>query len=704
VLETMRECLQDVFDVPGLRALLGDLAAGRIRVVEVETPRPSPFASSLLFSYVGAFLYEGDAPLAERRAAALSVDSALLAELLGQAELRELLDPEAIEAVERRVGWLTEERRLRDAEAVADALRVLGPLSDDELTARGGEREWVEQLVSDRRAVSLRLATGQRWVAVEDLARLRDALGVPLPPGVPGAFAAPVPDPVGDLVSRYARTHGPFTTPDAAAALGLGPAVVAGTLDRLSTTGRLVPGAYRPGGSEPEWCDADVLRQIRRASLAIAQRAVEPVPAERLATFLPAWQQVSGQGISGQRSGSGIDDLYHVLEQLAGATAPASEWERSILPARVPGYRPAWLDELTGSGDVVWFGAGGLPQADGWVGFVPADQLPTLLPSPSEAEEATDAHTALLDLFGDGVALLTRGVHSAMTGYTSDVVDSALWDLVWAGVLTNDSLAALRVRLGGRGRQTSPRSVGRRQGRRPGRPAAADGVPGRWFRVSEPSASPTLRAHATAQALLGRHGVLTRGAAAAEGVSGGFAAVYRVMAAMEDAGQVQRGYFVEGLGVAQFAGSTAVDRLRNIEDRAAGVLALAATDPANPYGAALPWPAAPDTHRPGRKAGATVVLDDGGLALFVERGGKSLITWCDSADGRAASAVAALVAAVRTGHRPPLHVHQVDGVPVHTSPWRDVLQQGGLLLTPRGLRLRQDRGRAPAALSPDSSS
>ena len=695
VLETMRECLQDVFDVPGLRALLADLDAGRIRIVEVETPRPSPFARSLLFSYVGAFLYEGDAPLAERRAAALSVDSTLLAELLGQAELRELLDPEAIAMVERRVGWLTDERRLRDAEAVADALRVLGPLSGDELTTRGGEHAWAQQLAESRRAVALRLPTGERWVAVEDLARLRDALGVPLPPGVAGAFAAPVPDPVGDLVSRYARTHGPFTTADVTAALGLGPAVVAGALDRLSTTGRLVPGAFRPGGREPEWCDADVLRQIRRASLAIAQRAVEPVPAERLAAFLPTWQEVSRQEVSRQESSrAGVDDLYRVLEQLAGVTAPASEWERSILPARVRGYRPAWLDEITGSGDVVWFGAGGLPQGDGWVGFVPADQISTLLPVPTVVDDATDVHAALLDLFGDGVALLTRGVHSSLSRYTADVVDGALWDLVWAGALTNDSLAALRVRIGGRGRQAAPRPVGRRQGRRPGRSTAAEGVPGRWFRVFEPPASPTLRAHATAQALLRRHGVLTRGAAAAERVSGGFAAVYRVMAAMEDAGQVQRGYFVEGLGVAQFAGSAAVDRLRTLDDRAGQVLALAATDPANPYGAALSWPATPDTHRPGRKAGATVVLDGDGLALFAERGGKSLITWCDVADGRAPPAVTALVAAVRSGHRPPLHIQQVDGVPVHTSPWRDVLTDGGLVLTPRGLRLRPERTRA----------
>ncbi|MCZ3390230.1 MAG: ATP-dependent helicase [Actinomycetia bacterium] len=691
VLETMRECLQDVFDVPGLRELLADLATGKIRVVEVETQRPSPFARSLLFSYVGAFLYEGDAPLAERRAAALSVDTALLAELLGQAELRELLDPDAIALVERRVGWLTDERRLRDAEAVADALRVLGPLSDDDLLARGGQLSWANELVESRRAVSVRIRAGQRWVAVEDLARLRDALGIPLPPGVSGAFAASVSDPVGDLVSRYARTNGPFTTADAAQSLGLGPAVVSAALDQMATSGRVVAGAFRPGGSGPEWCDADVLRQIRRASLAIAQRAVEPVPAERLATFLPQWQGVGGAAI-------GVDGLYRVIEQLAGATAPASEWERSILATRVRGYQPAWLDQLTGSGDVVWFGAGALPQGDGWVGFVPAEQSALILPAPAAVDDRTDAHAALLELFGDGVALLTRGVHASLSAYPSDVVDTALWDLVWAGLLTNDSLAALRSRQGTRrtafGRSTP--SVGSRSPTRTGRmtrtsrPVVADAVPGRWFRVNEPPASTTLRAHATAAALLGRHGVLTRGSAAAEGVPGGFAATYRVLAAMEDAGRVQRGYFIEGLGAAQFAGSAAVDQLRT-EDTAQRVHALAGTDPANPYGAALPWPSSPASHLPGRKAGATVIIDEAGLALFVERGGRSLLSWCLPGSDRAGAATAALVSAVRSGHRPALHLLKVDGAEIHPSPWRQPLQQAGFLLTPRGLRLRTDR-------------
>ena len=704
VLETMRECLQDVFDVPGLRDLLTDLDRGRMQIVEVETQQPSPFARSLLFSYVGAFLYEGDAPLAERRAAALSVDATLLAELLGQAELRELLDPDAIALVERRVGWLTDERRLRDPEAVADALRVLGPLSDDDLVSRGADPAWASALVNTNRALFLRLPAGERLVAVEDLARLRDAIGIPLPPGISGAFTASVADPVGDLVSRFARTHGPFATNDAAHDLSLGPAVVDTALQRLAASGRVVAGAFRPGETGAEWCDAEVLRQIRRASLALAQQAAEPVASEALATFLPAWQGVNPGG----RAGS-VDDLYRSIEQLGAVTAPASEWERSILPARLPGYQPVWLDELTGSGDVMWFGAGGLPQRDGWIGFVTADQMSTLLPQPVAIDTPTEAQSAVLDLFGDGVALLTRGVHSALPGYSSDVVDEALWDLVWTGVLTNDSLASVRTRLGRR-RSRSHRvapptstSTSRRRalgaGRRSHRVPPGEQIPGRWFRVATELAAPTLRAHALSEALLSRHGVLTRGSVATENVSGGFAAVYRVMAAMEDAGRVQRGYFVEGLGAAQFAGSAAVDQIRRSATAGepsgaiSAAIVLAATDPANPYGAALAWPASADAHRPGRKAGATVVLDDRGLALFVERGGRSLLTWSEAESPRAAAAADALARAVRTGRRPPLHVQRVDGTAISSSAWRHHLQEAGFLLTPRGLRLRPDRSR-----------
>ncbi|MFL6181548.1 MAG: helicase-related protein, partial [Actinomycetes bacterium] len=693
VLETMRECLQDVFDVPGLRSLQSRLATGGVRVLEVETPRASPFARSLLFSYVGAFLYEGDAPLAERRAAALTVDTGLLAELLGQAELRELLDPEAITTVERRVSWRTEERRLRDAEAVADALRVLGPLSDSDLLERGAEPAFMTELEASRRALQLRVAGTMRWVAVEDLSRLRDALGIPLPPGVSGAFAHSVLDPVGDLVARFARTHGPFTTQQCATTLGLGPAVVHETLGRLASKGQVVAGAFRPGGTGPEWCDADVLRQIRRASLALAQQSIEPVVAERMATFLPGWQRItSASKTSALSSTAGVDAVYQVVDQLAGALAPASEWERSILPARVPGYRTEWLDELTASGDVIWYGSGALPSDDGWLALLPADQAAALLPDPLPLVDPTDVHTALLNLFPEGAALLTRAVFESISQHPRDVVDTALWDLVWSGHLSNDSLAAVRRRSSGvrgsttaRPRAASPR-LARRQSRRASPRLPADQVPGRWYLIPSDRENPTVRGHASAEALLLRHGVVTRGVAASERVPGGYAALYRVLATMEDAGHTRRGYFIEGLGAAQFGTGAAVDEIRRDAPEASFV--LAATDPASPYGAALPWPTSPIGHLPGRKAGATVVLDQHGLTFFIERGGKSMLTWTDPTDPRAMVAAASLVSAVKSGRRPPLHLQKVDGVDVHQSPWRSTLTEAGFLVTPRGLRLR----------------
>ncbi|MFD7099597.1 Lhr family ATP-dependent helicase, partial [Streptomyces xanthophaeus] len=379
VLEAVRECLQDVFDVPGLTELMGDIEARRVRLVEVTTPEPSPFARSLLFGYVAQFLYEGDSPLAERRAAALSLDSRLLAELLGQAELRELLDAQVLEELERELQWLTEDRRAKDAESVADLLRMLGPLTDAELTARGAEPAWAPELGAARRALRVRIAGTDHWAAIEDAGRLRDALGTALPVGVPEAFTEPVKDPLGDLLARYARTHGPFTTAAVATRFGLGTAVTDGALHRLAAAGRVVQGEFHPSGIGQEWCDAQVLRRLRRRSLAALRQELEPVPPAALATFLPQWQHLGG-------ALRGIDGLARAVEQLQGAPVPASALERLILPSRVSGYSPALLDELTTSGEVVWAGAGALPGKDGWVSLYLADAAPLLLPPPHPLE------------------------------------------------------------------------------------------------------------------------------------------------------------------------------------------------------------------------------------------------------------------------------------------------------------------------------
>ncbi|MFF7333781.1 ATP-dependent helicase [Streptomyces sp. NPDC008150] len=794
VLEAVRECLQDVFDVPGLTELMGDIESRRVRLVEVTTPEPSPFARSLLFGYVAQFLYEGDSPLAERRAAALSLDSHLLAELLGRAELRELLDADVLAELESELQWRTEDRRIKDAEGVADLLRMLGPLTEAELAERGADPAWAGELARARRAIQVRIAGADHWASIEDAGRLRDALGTALPVGVPEAFTEPVKDPLGDLLARYARTHGPFTSTAAAARFGLGVAVTDGALHRLASNGRVVQGEFHPAGIGQEWCDATVLRRLRRRSLAALRHELEPVPPPALAQFLPQWQHIGpGHGLRG------ADGLVRAVEQLQGASVPASALERLVLPSRVGGYTPALLDELTAAGEIVWAGAGSLPGKDGWVSLYVADTAPLLLPPPHPLEP-TALHESVLGALRGGYGLFFRQIADQVRATTHpDATDpqlaDALWDLAWSGRLTNDTLAPLRALLGSgrtagstahRARRTVPRgrygtlTAAARTASRTGPPTVA----GRWSLLPEREPDPTVRAHALARTLLDRHGVVTRGAVGAEGVEGGFSAVYRVLSVFEDSGQARRGYVVEGLGAAQFAMDGAVDRLRAVatarergtvapppepepafgggspdgfplqdfagpgagswargsaftddfaETAAAGTapdeapggsarppapwesparrgggdrsgrtaaasraVVLAAADPANAYGAALPWPESPTEagHKPGRKAGSLVVLVDGELTLYVERGGKTLLAWPADPDGAAGDdprlgpAAEALAAAARAGSLGTLTVERVNGASALNAPLGTLLEGAGFVATPRGLRLR----------------
>ncbi|WP_406295940.1 ATP-dependent helicase [Embleya sp. NBC_00888] len=710
VLETMRECLQDVFDVPGLTGLMRDIATRAVRIVEVTTTEPSPFARSLLFGYVAQFMYEGDSPLAERRAAALALDSRLLAELLGQAELRELLDPQVLARTEAELQRLAEDRRVRDAEGVADLLRLLGPLTTAEVAARATgafESDWLTGLEDARRVIRVRIAGEERWAGIEDAGRLRDALGTPLPVGVPEAFTEPVKDPLGDLLARHARTHGPFRAGEAAARFGLGVAVTTGTLERLAAGGQVVSGEFRPGGSGLEWCGAEVLRMLRRRSLAALRHEVEPVPPVALARFLTAWQGVGASGVRGP------DGLVRVIEQLQAASVPASALEKLVLPSRVVDYHPAMLDELCAAGEVVWAGHGALPGKDGWLSLCLADAAPYLLPPPVPLE-TTSLHTAILAALSGGYALFFRQLTERLelpAPASEAAIAEALWDLVWSGRVTGDTLTPLRALLGSgrtsgstahRARRATPR--GRYAGLSRGRPVASGRtgpptVAGRWSLAPAPEPDPTRRAHALAETLLDRHGVVTRGAVVAEGSPGGFAAAYKVLSVFEDGGRVRRGYFVEGLGAAQFAADGAVDRLRALQSASErrephelpGAVVLAAADPANPYGAALAWPDRPGEtgggHRPGRKAGALVVLLDGEPILYIERGGRTLLSWTDDPD-RVGPAAEALAHAVRAGALGKLTVERADGAEVLTSSLGKALEAAGFHATPRGLRLR----------------
>ncbi|MBM4599991.1 ATP-dependent helicase [Rhodococcus hoagii] len=702
LLETVRECLQDVYDLPALRDLFGRIARRQIRMVEVETATPSPFASSLLFDYVGAFMYEGDSPLAERRAAALSLDSTLLAELLGRVELRELLDADVIAKAERELQRLTPERHARDVEGMADLLRLLGPVTTEEAAERSTADPvpWLDELVAHRRALRVSFAGRQWWTAVEDAARLRDGLGVPLPIGTPAAFIEPVDDPLGDLLGRYARTHGPFTVSEAAERFGIGSAVARDVLARLANEKRVVEGEFRPGASGSEWCDAEVLRRLRRRSLAAAREEVEPVSTATLGRFLPGWQHVGG-------SLRGLDGVVTVVEQLAGVPVPASALESLILASRVRDYSPAMLDELTATGEVLWSGAGQISGKDGWVSLHLADSSPLTLATPAEID-LTDLHRSILDTLAGGGAYFFRQLSDTVQSTDDTALAAALWDLVWAGYIGNDTLAPLRALLSDTSRATpshrTPRRAPRAHAyRRLGRPTmpTRSGPPtagGRWSLLPEPEPDPTLRAHATADLLLERYGVVTRGSVVAEEVPGGFASMYKVLTGFEDGGRCRRGYFVDTLGGAQFSTPDVVDRLRTHSDSIEGrhttapAVTLAASDPANPYGAALPWPqsmAGDDApkHRPGRKAGGLVSLVDGELVLFVERGGRTVLTFTDDI-GVLRTAAESLAATVKRGGIDKVVVEKVDGATIHGNDFAPLLTEVGFSATPRGFRLR----------------
>ncbi|WP_288871199.1 ATP-dependent helicase [uncultured Microbacterium sp.] len=703
ILETLREVLQDVYDLPSLRTLATSIADRRIRLIETEPGQPSPYARDLLFGYVGAFMYEGDSPLAERRAAALSVDPALLGELLGTVELRELLDPDVIAQFEREAQRLDPDRRARGLEGVADLLRMLGPLDAEEVAARldpdstdgATAAALLDQLIAARRAIPVTVAGAGRVAAIEDAGRLRDALGAALPTGIPVAFLEPVADPLGDLVARHARTHGPFTTDAVAARFGLGAAVARHTLQRLETAGRLTSGYFLPtaagSGDDLEWCDSEVLRRLRMRSLAAIRGSVEPVSPEAYARFLPDWQHLG-------RPLEGVDGVLTVIEQFAGVPIPASAWESLVLPSRVRDYSPAMLDELTSAGEVIWSGHGTLPGRDGWVSLHPADLAPFTLPEP-EAEIAVDSLEArILQSLQIGGAYFAAQLKEMTAAENEQSVLEALWSLTWSGHVTNDTFAPIRSLLAGgsqahKVKRKAPRARtyrGMSLTRTAPRPTS---IGGRWSLLPETEKDASRRATVTAGLLLDRYGVVTRGAVQAEGVPGGFAQAYRVLAGFEEAGHCRRGYVIEKLGAAQFAASGTVDRLRTYAGLAdpppRTAVTLAATDPANPYGAALGWPKLEGvSHRPGRKAGALVVLVDGALVLSLERGGRTVLSFSD--DGEMLRAAAAdLAATARSRRLDTLTVEKVNGEGVYGTELALALQEAGFVQTPRGFTLRK---------------
>ena len=660
VLETYRECLQDVFDLGALRGILRGIQTRSLSVVEVESASASPFASSLLFEYVATYMYEDDTPPEERRAQALSLDRDLLRELMGVEELRELLDTGAIEQVESSL-----RPRPRNTDELHDLLRRSGPLLDDEY-----DRGFAETLLRERRAVRVRLGEQDLFAAIEDAGLVRDAFGAVPPGGVPDVFLEPVERALRAVLRRYARTHGPFTTGEIADRFGLEHGRVDAELASLELDDELVRGELRPGGTEREWCDPEVLRRIRRATLAVLRREVEPAEQAAFGRFLPAWHGI------GRRQG-----LREALVPLQGMPLPATLWESEVLPRRVPGFRSAELDALCASGEVVWVGAG-LDR----VAVYFRDDARLLGPPPADPVPESSAASTIRKALAQRALFWADLVEA--TGLAAQDVLSSVWELVWAGEVTNDSWAPLRASR--RYELPRPDRAGRRFAR--ARLATASPTQGRWSLTAALFAETTDR-RALAELLLERQGIVTRDGVRGEGIRGGYGAVYSELRALETLGVCRRGYFVEGLGGAQFALPGAVERLRELrstrrhDDEEPDALVLAAADPAQPYGAALPWPRRSGA-RAARVAGAWVVLLDGEAALFVERGGRSLVPLRDPDPEWLRPALAALVAHVRAGGAKRLAVERFDGEPIVETDTLALLVEAGFLAGPRRAVLR----------------
>jgi ATP-dependent Lhr-like helicase len=712
LLETYREVLRDHFDMPALVDTLRKLSSRSLRLSTIDSRVPSPFAASLLFSYVANYIYDGDAPLAERRAQALSVDQAQLRELLGDAELRELLDPDAIASLERQLQHLDDKYKVRTVDGLHDLLIRIGDLTVDEIRARSTLPDAVgaiQSLERARRIIPASIAGTPRYVAVEDAARYRDALGVPLPPGLPESLLEPVRDPAGDLVLRYARSHAPFTAADLAARYGLGGAMAESLLLRLTETGRLIEGEFRPGGTDREWVDADVLRSLRRRSLAALRHEIEPVGTDALGRFLVSWH-----GIGTGRHG--LEALFDAIEQLQGASIPASVLEREVLPARVQDYHPAMLDTLMAAGEVVWVGVDPLGERDGRIALYLTDHLDRLRP-PATAKPAVEGRSAeVLEYLREHGASFFAAVHQGSGGgFPQETVD-ALWDLVWKGLVTNDTLHPLRAYARTGETRAARRERGRQFRSRRLVPPAAEG---RWSVVPAMRATRTSTtdwAASLAQQLLTRHGIVTRETVASEAVAGGFTAVYDVLKAMEDTGRVRRGYFVAGLGAAQFAMPAALDLLRSMREPAdePRTAVLAATDPANPYGAIVRWPdltpVAETTARgPTRTVGALAVLVDGAAGAYLRRGERELLLFLPEAEpqrsrgGRSVAAALLGLSNVREpGHRGML-IAEINGIPAATHPAARLFAESGFLITAMGLQARPETRRMAHGLrQPDA--
>ena len=764
LLEAYRECLRDSFDLPATSAVLARIQRGEIRVTSLQSEKPSPFAASLLFSYVANYIYDGDAPLAERRAQALAIDQSQLEELLGDTDLRELLDPAALDEVEARLQMLDPDYHARHTDSIHDVLLKLGDLSEAEIAARTTSLEVTDaigELVEARRAVRIPLAGEHRYIPVEYAARYRDAFGVPLPPGLAEVFLQHSGDPVAEIIRRYARTHGPFTTHEAAHRFALSPSAIEPVLRALHAHAKLLEGEFRPAGSHREWCDPEVLQQIRRKSLARLRREVEPVEQHTFARFLTRWQ-----GLTTPRRG--LDALLDTIETLQGAALLASDLERDILPARIAGYQQADLDTLLAAGEIVWLGLEQVGDRDGRIALYLADSLPLLLPPAVGAGLAPPASTSsptgaagpaanmqmsdqpgersrqadprplseraqqILDFLRRTGASFFSIIHAATgAGYPAETLD-ALWELVWSGQISNDTFHPVRTlnrppekhdrKAQAEGTPGSPEFVRRLRSRT----SAGGPAQGRWSLIQQRIAAtltPTQWSANIAQQLLVRHGIVMRDTAIAENIPGGYNSIYPALKTMEESGWIRRGMFVAGLGAAQFVMPAAVDMLRGLrlDPPAAEVVYFAATDPANPYGTIVPWPRlesespnplasnSSEHHGMSRTSGAGVILINGRLAAFFRRRNPAIRVFLPESEpdrthfAQQLARKLAELAIRRQGRRSGLLIGQINDAPAREHTLAPFLEQAGFVNTAMGFQMRRVTPLASPIRGPEDS-
>lgn len=712
ILETLRECLQDVYDLPALERLMRRLNGGEIQISDVTTTTPSPFAASLLFGYVAEFMYQSDAPLAERRASVLSLDSELLRNLLGQVDPGELLDPQVIRQVEEELQRLAAGREAKGEEGLFDLLRELGPMTVEDLVQRhtGSSEEietYVENLLAAKRIFPAMIAGQKHLACMDDAARLRDALGVPLPHSLPEIYLHRVNYPLRDLFLRYLRTHALVTAEQLARDFGLGIAIVEEQLQQLRERGLVM------NLQQDVWVSDEVFRRLRLRSLQAAREATRPVPSTVYARLL-----LERQGVLPATDGSpalfaatstgvyeGVDGVMRVIEQLAGVGLPASLWESQILPARVRDYSPEMLDELLATGAVIWSGQKKLGDDDGLVALhLQEYAAESLTPVENDHAKRSAIQQAIIAVLADGGAWFAQQIAQRVGEKIGQPVDAsplqeALWELVWQGVISCDIWAPLRALTRS---STSARPSTRRSHRtRRGRPAYTSSISplvsyntpklaGRWSLLQVEPLNDTERMLALAENMLDRYGIVSRQAVIAENIPGGFPSMQTLCRSMEDSGRIMRGRFVEGLGGAQFADRLTIDRLRDLATQATQTrhytpVALSANDPANVWGTLLPWPAHPATLVPTRRAGALVVVSGGKLLLYLAQGGKKMLVWQEKEELLAPGVFQALTTALRREPRLRFTLTEVNDQPVRQTPMFTLLREAGFSSSPQGL-------------------